>query len=272
MDTKFWGPSGWKLLHLITFAKENPTQQEVADLECFFSTLPYVLPCKFCRKSLSEYVVQLPLEDALKGGGPYAIAKWLWKIHNSVNSKLREQKLLKESDPPFSSVKKLYIAKFGAGCTRTNFEGWEFLFSVVENHPFSKQSIGGIPIKDAPDHIDPDDHLELNRWNKLPKEIRQKYWVQFWACLPKVLPYTEWRQVWSAYEADWSSRNAAMKTLWGIRCAMESSLELLNRTDYYSLCKQLRQHRSGCAKSSKARTCRKKRGSNLNLNGKSGAQ
>ena len=167
MDTKFWGPSGWKLLHLITFAKAEPTHQEVADLKCFFSTLPYILPCKFCRKSLSEYMVKLPLEDALKGGGPYAIAKWLWKIHNSVNSKLREQKLLKESDPPFASVKKLYTAKFEAGCTRTNFEGWEFLFSVVENHPFSKQSIGGIPIKDAPDHIDPDDHLELNRWNKL---------------------------------------------------------------------------------------------------------
>jgi hypothetical protein len=260
MDTKFWGPSGWKLLHLITFANAHPTSAERADLQCFFSTLPYILPCKFCRKSLSEYMVKFPLETALTSKQPYAIAKWLWEIHNCVNSKLREQKLLKEADPPFASVKKLYAAKFAAGCTRTNFEGWEFLFSVVENHPYSKQSMSGIPIKDAPETISPDDHLELNRWNRLPKEIRQKYWEQFWTCLPKVFPYPEWRKVWGACQIDWSSRYAAMKTLWGIRCSMESTLQLLNKTDYHSLCKQLRQHRSGCAKSSRARTCRKKRG------------
>jgi hypothetical protein len=214
--------------------------------------------------------LELPLKEAIKNGGPYAFAKWLWKIHNSVNSKLRKQNLLKDLDPPFSSVKNLYIAKFAAGCTRTNFEGWEFLFSIVENHPFSKQSITGIPIKDAPNHISPDDHLELNRWNKLPKEIRQEYYMQFWTCLSKVLPYAEWRQVWLRCEADWSSRKAAMKTLWSIRCAMESSLELLNKTDYYLLCKQLRKHQSGCAKSLKARTCRKKQATNVKLNGKSG--
>lgn len=266
MDTKFWGPSGWKLLHLITFANAHPTSTEIADLQCFFSTLPYVLPCKFCRKSLSEYMVEFPLEDALAAKSSYAVAKWLWEIHNCVNSKLREQKLLKEVDPPFASVKKLYAAKFAAGCTRTNFEGWEFLFSVVENHPYSKQSMAGIPISGAPETISPDDHLELNRWNRLPKEIRQIYWKQFWNCLPKVLPYPEWRRIWTACEMDWSSRHAAMKTLWGIRCSMESSLQLLNRTDYYSLCKQLRQHRSGCAKSSRARTCRKKRSTAKNLN------
>lgn len=259
MDTKFWGPSGWKLLHLITFAAEHPTRSEITDLQCFFSTLPYVLPCKFCRKSLSEYLVEFPLETALKSKEPYAIAKWLWQIHNCVNSKLREQKLLKEPDPPFSTVKKLYMTKFAAGCTRTNFEGWEFLFSVVENHPYSKQSMAGIPIKDAPDDISSDNHLELNRWNKLPKEIRQTYWEQFWRCLPKVLPYQEWREVWATCPMDWTSRHTAMKSLWGIRCAMESSLQLLNKTDYYSLCKELREHRSGCAKSLKARTCRKKK-------------
>ena len=255
MDTKFWGPSGWKLLHLITFADHL----NKGDIECFFATLPYVLPCKFCRKSLSEYMREIPLDAALESDEPYAIAKWLWKIHNCVNSKLRGQKLLTEADPPFSTVKKIYTTKFAAGCTKTVFEGWEFLFSVVENHPYSKQSMGGIPIKDAPDDIDPSDHLELNRWNMLPKEIRMKYVEQFWTCLPKVLPYREWKSVWSDCDADWSSRESSMRTLWKIRCAMESSLQLLNKTSYHSLCKELRTHRSGCAKSVKARTCRRKR-------------
>jgi hypothetical protein len=119
--------------------------------------------------------------------------------------------------------------------------------------------MGGIPIKDAPEHIDPSDHLELNRWNMLPKEIRMKYVEQFWTCLPKVLPYPEWKSVWSHCETDWSSRESSMRTLWKIRCAMESSLQLLNKTNYHSLCKELRTHRSGCAKSVKARTCRRKR-------------
>lgn len=259
MDTKYWGPSGWKLLHLITIAHEFPTAAQSSALKCFFSTLPYILPCKFCRKSLSEYVVEFPLEDALNSKAPYAVAKWLWEIHNCVNSKLREQKLLTDPDPPFASVKKLYITKFAAGCTRTNFEGWEFLFSIVENHPYSKQSMSGIPIKDAPEDINPTDHLELNRWNKLPKEIRMKYAEQFWRCLPTVLPYPEWQKVWTGCVSDWSSRQTAMKSLWGIRCAMESSLQLMNKTNYYSLCKQLRTYRSGCAKSARARTCRKKK-------------
>ena len=259
MDTKYWGPSGWKLLHLITFANEFPNKQEAAALQCFFSTLPYVLPCKFCRKSLSEYVLEYPLAAALKSEAPYAVAKWLWEIHNCVNSKLREQKLLTDKDPPFASVRKLYVAKFEAGCTKTNFEGWEFLFSIVENHPLSKQSMAGIPIKDAPAEIDPENHLELNRWNMLPKEIRLAYVEQFWRCLPTVLPYPEWQQVWKSCEADWSNRQSAMKSLWGIRCSMESSLQLMNKTNYFSLCKQLRTHRSGCAKSSRARTCRRKR-------------
>ncbi len=255
MDTKFWGPPGWKLLHLITFAQHTSKH----DIECFFSTLPYVLPCKFCRKSLSEYVKEFPMKTALDSNEPFAVARWLWKIHNCVNSKLRDQKLLKEEDPPFSTVKKIYLAKFRSGCTKTVFEGWEFLFSIIENHPFSKQSMSGIPIKDAPDDIDPEDHLELNRWNKLPKEIRQKYLEQFWNCLPKVLPYPEWKSVWNSCEADWSSRESSMKSLWKIRCTLESSLQLLNRTNYHSLCKELRVHRSGCAKSERAKTCRRKK-------------
>jgi hypothetical protein len=249
MDTKFWGPSGWKFLHLITFSDAIESK---AAIRCFFETLPYVLPCKFCRQSLSEYMKEIPLDTA-------APAKWLWKIHNCVNGKLRSQGLNTEADPPFSVVKKLYTDKFAAGCTKTNFEGWEFLFSIVENHPYSKSATGSLPIKDAPEHIDPADTLELNRWNMLAPEKRAVFYEQFWNCLPRVLPYPEWKKVWEACDKDWSSRQTAMRTLWSIRCSMESALQLMNKTNYHSLCKQLRTHRSGCSKSARAKTCRKKR-------------
>ena len=252
MDTKFWGPSGWKFLHLITFSDAIDSKK---DIRCFFEALPYVLPCKFCRKSLSEYMKEIPLDT----GAP---AKWLWKIHNCVNGKLRDQKLnsaTAAADPPFASVKKLYTAKFAAGCTKTTFEGWEFLFSIVENHPLSKGAILGTAITGAPVTPDPADTLELNRWNMLPLSKRLHLYEQFWKCLPAVLPYAEWRDVWASCHTDWSSKQTAMKSLWAIRCSMESALQLMNKTNYHSLCKELRTHRSGCSKSLRARTCRKKR-------------
>jgi len=249
MDTKYWGPSGWKFLHLITFSNaiSHPSK-----IRCFFESLPYVLPCKFCRQSLSEYMKEIPVDTA-------APAKWLWKIHNCVNEKLRSQSLNKEPDPPFNSVKRLYMDKFAAGCTKTNFEGWEFLFSIVENHPFSKGSLAGTAIQGAPEHIAATDTLELNRWNMLPPKQRLVFYEQFWNCLPDVLAYPEWKKIWNTCSTDWSSRQAAMKSLWGIRCSMESQLQLMDKTNYHSLCKQLRTHRSGCSKSKRAKTCRKKR-------------
>ena len=255
MDTKYWGPSGWKFLHLITFAEEHPIKQK-KNLECFFSTLPYVLPCKFCRASLSEYIELHSIEKALNSSEPYAIGKWLWKIHNCVNDKLRTQKLLhRQEDPPFKAVKDLYIEKFNAGCTRTTFEGWEFLFSVIESHPYSKQSLSSIPMEGAPSVIG--SLLEKNKWNMLPAKDRYKMFERFWSCLPNVLPYKEWQEIWLNCSTDWSSRKSSLKTLWGIRCAIESQLKLLNNTNYYSLCRELRTHRSGCSKSRRARTCRK---------------
>ena len=85
----------------------------------FFEALPYVLPCKFCRYSLSEYMQDLPLADALADPAPYALAKWLWKIHNKVNEKLRKQNLNVEPDPTFAAVKALYLERLALGCTRT---------------------------------------------------------------------------------------------------------------------------------------------------------
>ena len=85
MDTRFWGPSGWRLLHLITFAYEP--ERDKKNVCKFFHKLPYVLPCKFCRASLSEYMLEDPVEDAC--ASPEKLQRWLWRIHNKVTAKLR---------------------------------------------------------------------------------------------------------------------------------------------------------------------------------------
>lgn len=254
MDTRYWGPSGWRLLHLISFAAPTLNKKDICD---FFNTLPYVLPCKYCRKSLTEYMQADPAECQEN------MARWLWRIHNDVNDKLRAQRLGATEDPPFKVVKDFYEAQLAASCTKTTFEGWEFLFSVAEAHPMSAAGRASEPIQGATESPDP---LERNRWNIMTPEERLPYYERFWRLLPRVLPFPEWRAVASRVKGDWATRQESLKALWAIRCAMESKLELLNRTSYASLCKELRHYRSGCAASRRGKTCRRKTPKNDSIN------
>jgi Erv1 / Alr family len=256
MDTRYWGPSGWRLLHLISFAGRGGARWQ----RQFFESLPYVLPCKYCRASLGTYMRELPFSSGAGAGA--GTAKWLWAIHNKVNAKLRGQKLHVEPDPPFSAVRRVYEDRLRAGCTRTAFEGWEFLFSVVENHPYSKQSLAGAPMPDAPppEECKRGSDLDKNCWNVLEPAARLGYVAAFWEALPHVLPFPEWEAAWtSCGGADWSSRASSLRSLWQIRCTMERELGLLNKTTFYSLCSALRSHRSGCSASKRGKTCRRRR-------------
>jgi len=249
MDTRYWGPSGWRLLHFISFApKVTPAICE------FFNTIPYILPCKFCRKSLSEYMIEDPVECNKKGLG-----KWLWRIHNDVNAKLRTQRVNVPPDPTFPAVETTYLERMAMGCMRTHFEGWEFLFSVAEAHPFSRAGRASVAISGHPPLEDLKTPLERNRWNVMEADERIKYYNRFWELLPAVLPFPEWRRSWRSAAGEHKCREDCLKNLWGIRREMEKSLELLNRTTYYSLCKELRNNRSGCTRSTRSRTCRRER-------------
>jgi hypothetical protein len=249
MDTRYWGPSGWRLLHLMSFSS-TPNKDDVC---CFFNTLAYVLPCKYCRKSFSENILKDPVTEA------ESIPKWLWRIHNRVNAKLRTQHLCKSNDPSFQSVEKMYKERLAAGCTRTTFEGWEFLFSIAEAHPLSRQGRISVPIPGHPALEELGSPLEKNLWNVLTPEERMVQYTKFWTLLPKVLPFSEWSTEWKGGIP--GTRKGLLRYLWDIRCTLETKLELLNRTSYSSLCKELQHHRSGCSSSVRGKTCRKKRGS-----------
>jgi hypothetical protein len=184
-------------------------------------------------------------------------------MHKRVNAKLRSQGQTIDPDPPFATVKKIYTERLEMGCTRTTFEGWEFLFSVAEGHPLSKSAQASTPIVGHPPVETIVDPLDQNRWNILPAADRWIYYTQFWKLLPDVLPFPEWTKSWHAAAATPTPpcRTQCLKYVWTIRRQMEKDLELLNRTTYSSLCKEIRQHKSGCSTSTSARqkTCRKKR-------------
>jgi len=252
MDTRYWGPSGWRLLHLISFSQSADPKNLIP----FFWTIPYILPCKYCRKSFSENMEKEPIDTAASP------AKWLWAMHNKVNAKLRGQHVGHVgTDPSFKAVKDIYEERLDSGCSRTTFEGWEFLFCVAEAHPLSRQARNSTPIQGHPPLETIMDPLERNRWNVMEPEERLVYYTQFWKLLPSVLPFPEWTKAWKTASSmnDALCRKECLKGLWVIRRHMETELELLNRTTYSSLCKELQRHKSDCSKSARGKTCRKKR-------------
>lgn len=254
MDTRFWGPSGWRLLHLLTFTYD-PVKQRNAVKE-FFEMLPYVLPCKFCRASLTEYMNQEPLEPALQS--KKKLTRWLYNIHNHVNEKLRGQGLLQEPNPSFESVKKVYEERVAAGCIRTEFEGWDFLFSIAENHPFSASAKNSIPMPNAPPVASTPE--ERNRWNLMKPEERFHYYKRFWASIGDVLPFESWRLAWKKCRLLPSSltrRTSTLRALWKVRCCLEKELDLVNKEEFESVCKRVANHRSGCGTKKRAKTCRR---------------
>lgn len=251
MDTKYWGPSGWRLLHLITFTYE-PTNKAVARL---FRSLPFVLPCKFCRASLHQYMEDDPLEPALVSRA--ALSKWLYRIHCMVNAKLRGQRLLNDADPPFESVKRVYDERIASGCIRTEFEGWEFLFSIAENHPHCLAAKKSTPMNCPPNPPADATDGQKNQWNVLSPGDRMKYYEMFWESLGDSLPFKEWRSAWTNLEV--STRAGTIRGLWQLRRHIEEELELVNRDTFQGLCKELKEHRSGCGKKKRAKTCRKQK-------------
>lgn len=120
MDTRYWGPSGWQLFHLIAFRSPHPEE--------LLLMIKDILPCRFCRESTTQFTHELPLK-----GDP---GKWLYDLHNKVNHKLRTQS--KEDptvidpgpDPSFEEIKKRYMSM-----KPTNVPGRDFLFAVAANYP-----------------------------------------------------------------------------------------------------------------------------------------
>jgi hypothetical protein len=261
MDTRFWGPSGWRFLHQISFAYQPERQKKSVRL--LFEMLPFVLPCKFCRASLTEYMEADPLEPALQN--KEKLAHWLYRIHNQVNNKLRKQGQPVDPDPSFKSVETYYSDSLSSGCTRVQFPGWTFLFSIAENHPLSRNSLNTSPMPEAP-HRSPGMSIhDLNRYNLFKPQERLPLYRKFWRGVGESLPYEQWRTLWRQQEnkqhlqAKTGARWSLLKALWNIRCEMEQAFELEGRTKFADLCDALAQHRSGCGKSTRAITCRKMR-------------
>lgn len=155
MDTRFWGPSAWRLLHLMAFSDHRSPE-----LYTFLKNLPNILPCKYCRESLRKFYKESPLRDAY----PNDLAKWMYDIHNDVNNKLRKQGLLKTPNPTFAEVKEMY--KPWLTNPPEHILGFDFFKSVAYIKSKSKSS----------------KETELKEWwNSIGEALPFSAWRQQWS-------------------------------------------------------------------------------------------
>jgi hypothetical protein len=250
MDTRFWGPSSWRLLHLMSFHSAN--------IHRFFELLPWVLPCKYCRASLHDYYTAdpVPTKD---------YAQWLYRIHNRVNGKLRDQKLLETKDPSWLEVKKTYTDMIAKPCIRQRMVGWDFLFSVAYTTP--GPSVGSSPMPNAPPYDSLHSPELRNRWGVSSRKERLRHIREWWSLLPNALPFEEWRRIWTKSVPSVPSlekgRRKITSWLYGAEKAMCRELrESTVHESFSGLCSELSTFASGCGKSRnlKTKTCRASKG------------
>jgi len=256
MDTRFWGPSGWKLLHLISFDYQENKQERI--YAQFFETLPYILPCKFCRASLTDYYRQHPFQENGKLIPDLDLAKWMYQIHNCVNDKLRKQGLNPSPNPPFSKVKEFYESWRTCNWNQQLSTFWDFLFAVAYNHP-KETTTHSKPMPNCPSDIyQCKDKCEKNKWNVLHVKDRIQWFVRFWSLLPAVLPGEigkKWKEVERTNPAKLECRRSILAWLWRMRCGLDISF----KDPYTSVCKRIAGYSSDCGKTKRAVTCRKRR-------------
>lgn len=136
MDTKYWGPSGHKLLHSIAYCYSfNGYEENIpkSKLISFFNSIKYVLPCIYCRRSYSQYIKDIPLKQFLEKNNNNFF-KWIYLIHNKINNKLREQGYLSKKNPKYSTILskyKDYVKKI----KKCAIMGWDFLYSIIFDYP-----------------------------------------------------------------------------------------------------------------------------------------
>lgn len=256
MDTRFWGPSGWKLLHLISFDYTYSATNAIT-YASFFETIPYILPCKYCRTSLTDYYREHPFQIENTGLSPTLdLKKWLYTIHNCVNQKLRTQGLYHSSNPSFVYVKKVYERLLECSWEQQMAICWDFLFAVGYHHP-KEMTRHNVPMPDCPKEVYRcKKQCEKNKWNVLPLKWRMYWFKRFWAFLPAVLPVSialHWKAAEKIHHPTLECRRSTMAWLWRIRCTMDSNF----KDPYTIICKKIAGYSSDCGHKKRGITCRR---------------
>lgn len=228
MDTRFWGPSAWQLLHLVAHSQTG----DPAPYELFFNAVKEVLPCKFCRASTTEFMEkELPLHPRVKD-----TARWLYDLHNRVNKKLRDQSKTDPqvrdpgSDPSFEIVREHYVRLLSYPPEKVKVvPGADFLSALAVNYP------------------------------EKPTSDQIEHHTNFWTPLRSLFPFAHLRTRLDRYMESHplydalQGRSSYKKWVYGL-------LKSLCKTphSYRGMCQHVGYYKSACqSKSYRGKTCRR---------------
>lgn len=261
MDTRFWGPSGWKLIHLVAADTADATVARRKAILEWFGLLEYVLPCKYCRASFHDYVRLQPLTPAIIADTE-AFGRWAYDIHNRVNAKLRGQGLLTTTDPAWPTVRDQYRDEHRALCQSGHpLLGWDFLVSVAYTTPSADYAPVPMPDYDATVHTG-HDAASRNRYNLLTRSERLPYLARWWRLLPAILPCAQWRRVWTLAVRSTevplaAGREAVLRWLWRVEAAVCRDLRCpVPHSCVRAMKREAAAFESGCSTARRGKTCR----------------
>ncbi len=104
MDKGFWGPSCWCTIHTASAAYKPENR---LSFKQFIYSLPYLLPCQYCRQHLYQNLRTIPLNDqSLENNG--ALFIWSYFLHDLVNKQLH-----KKPSPPYPVAERYYFERIG---------------------------------------------------------------------------------------------------------------------------------------------------------------
>jgi hypothetical protein len=263
MDTRFWGPSGWKLIHLTAQEPTRTGCHASAVLE-WFHLLEFILPCKYCRASFHDYIRLQPLTLEIVTDTD-KFQRWAFDIHNRVNDKLRGQGLLTTPNPDWSEIRERYCDLHKGLCKGTPLLGWDFMTSVAYSTPAADYKPA--PMPDTPEldaaGLKALSFAKRNRYNLLTREERLPCLKRWWALIPSILPCAAWRSAWAGGMRTAGPpplrRGRAAMTRWMWKIEEAVCADLRCPTPHRSL-PALRQEvsafESGCGVARTGKTCR----------------
>ncbi len=87
MSPDVWGPIFWQTMHIVSLGyNPEPSKQEQEDAIKFYTSLKTMLPCGICRAHYSEFLREMPVEQAV--GSRDDLIYWVFRLHNKVNNNL----------------------------------------------------------------------------------------------------------------------------------------------------------------------------------------
>lgn len=102
---EFFGPSTWRFLHSVAFTyPEKPDASTRKAYIDFFRSVGNVLPCPSCGNHYNEYITKHPI----MADSTESLARWVYELHDNVNSRREAYGNGKIYRPSYDEVKKIY--------------------------------------------------------------------------------------------------------------------------------------------------------------------